>query len=65
MEHVWQKVKKKLNDYPAKPRTKNELWQRLEEVWKMIDPAFIDKLYASIPRRISAVLKTNGGHTIY
>ena len=55
----------KLNDCPAKPSTKNELWQRLEAVWKTIDPAFIDKLYASMPCRISAVLKANGGHTVY
>ena len=36
-----------------------------QKVWKKITPAYLEKLYESLPRRMVAVVAQGGGHTKY
>jgi len=46
------------------PRTVDKLLERLEETWWSIDPAVCRRLVEPMPRRIEAVIRARGGHTI-
>ena len=65
-EKVWQHMKNKLNlDERGPPTNKNELIDRVEEVWQQIPHNFVTKLYESIPRRLAAVQAMRGYPTKY
>ena len=54
-------MKNKLNfDERGPPTTKNELIDRVKEVWQQIPHIFLRKLYESIPRRLAAVQSISG-----
>jgi hypothetical protein len=65
IEHVWAELERRLAKYPNRPRTKDELWERLQAEWAKLDTAYIKRLYDSIPRRVSAVCAAHGGSTKY
>ena len=66
IENVWQFMKNKMNFDPrGPPTTKNELIQRVEEVWQQIPCEYLRKLYESIPRRLAAVQSMRGYPTKY
>ena len=41
------------------------LWERIEKEWEDILASECQKLIGSMPRRIEAVIKANGGYTKY
>ena len=45
------------------PKSKERLWQVLQNAWNNIPMDYINKLQLSIPKRINAVLAAKGGHT--
>lgn len=45
--------------------TADSLWGAIQEVWQARPANLVPALYSSIPDRISAVLKAQGGHTQY
>ena len=47
------------------PKSTEDLWLVLQDVWNNLPAEFLQKLCASVPRRIDAVLKAKGGHTKY
>jgi hypothetical protein len=47
------------------PRTVNELKVALKQEWEDLDGSIFEKLAASMPRRINAVLEARGGPTKY
>ncbi len=63
IENVWLYIKRKLNADP--PKTKEQLITRVFEEWRAVPKSFIAKLYASIPRRLQAVIKQKGYPTKY
>ena len=65
IEHLWQHLKKKLQQYDAPPKGVHELWERVAREWNEIPPETCQKLVESMPKRIEAVLKAKGGHTKY
>jgi hypothetical protein len=65
MEHLWEEAKRRLSSLSEKPRSKDELWDRLQDVWNGIEPSVCTKLVDSMPARIQAVLNARGGHTRY
>lgn len=65
MEHLWEEAKRRLSSLSKKPRSKDELWDRLQDVWNGIEPSVCTKLVDSMPARIQAVLSARGGHTRY
>ena len=61
IENIWSLLKR----HVAKrfPGTIEELWKVAKKDWYQIDDVYIRNLYASIPRRLDAVIKMKGGHS--
>jgi hypothetical protein len=64
MENLWHRFKGKIRQGVA-VRSKEELWERMEKVWWEISREVCEDLIKSMPNRIAAVIKANGGHTKY
>jgi len=65
IEHLWTIVKKCLSDYENPPNGVHELWERVQVEWNKIEPEVCQKLIESMPRRVQAVMRANGGYTKY
>ena len=65
IEHLWDHLKRKLGEYEVAPNGMLELWERVEEEWNKIEAKVCQNLIESMPRRVAAVLKADGGHTKY
>jgi DDE superfamily endonuclease/Transposase len=65
IEHLWTHLKKKLAEYENPPSGILELWERAEMVWNEIGKEVCQNLIESMPRRVEAVIKANGGYTKY
>ena len=66
IENVWLLMKNQMNaDARGPPRSKQELIERVFEEWRKIPTLFIKQLYASIPKRLSAVVRARGYSTKY
>lgn len=63
IEHVWQEVKRLLEQYDTRPRNKDELWERVKTVWKNLDVSYIQSLYQSMEKRVKTLGEVKGGHT--
>ena len=65
IEHLWEYLKEQLRQYETPPYGVHELWERVAKKWDEILPEVCQRLIESMPRRIQAVIKANGGHTKY
>ncbi len=65
IEHLWNYLKRKLNEYEISPKSLHKLWERVEKEWEAIPKSFVQDLIASMPRRCAAVVEAKGGHTKY
>lgn len=65
IEHLWSQIKKSLGSYPEYAKSMQELYERFECEWAKVTPEACQRLIASMPTRIKAVLKARGGHTTY
>ena len=65
IEHLWHYLKSKVREYNEPPRGEEEHWRRIEEQWNKIPKEKCQRLIASMPRRIAAVIKAKGGYTKY
>lgn len=65
IEHLWTHLKKKLAEYENPPSGILELWERAEMEWNEIGKEVCQNLIESMPRRVEAVIKANGGYTKY
>ena len=63
IEHVGHQLKLKLNTYPHRPTTKDELEQRITTEWYKISKEECLKYIDSMSERIKAVIKSKGGPT--
>ena len=63
LENLWQIVKKKLKGKTYK--NKDDLWNDFENAWNEIPLDIVVSLVKSMPNRINAVIRANGGHTKY
>ena len=63
IENVWLWMKNKMNVNP--PTNKQELIDRIKQVWSQIPEHFLRNLYDSIPRRLAAVCQMRGYATKY
>ena len=63
IEHVWPMISRKLIGRVFSDR--EQLWSALQTAFAEITPEQILKLYASMPRRIQALLANRGGSTRY
>ena len=62
---MWHHLKKKLEEYEESANSVTELWERVQEEWEKIPKEECQKLIESMPRRLAAVVRANGGYTKY
>ena len=63
IENFWGELKREISKLPCS--NKKELWENIQKSWYNIPVETCRKLISSMPRRIEAVLKNNGGYTGY
>jgi hypothetical protein len=63
IEHPWEHLKRQLRKYNDPLKGAHELWDRLVDEWNGIESEVCQNLIESMPRRIQAVIKANGGHS--
>jgi transposase len=65
IEHLWHYVKQKLARYKTIPKTKDELWERIETEWNRIPQDLCRRLVDRMEKRIKAVIKRKDGYIKY
>ncbi|KAG2211510.1 hypothetical protein INT46_008639 [Mucor plumbeus] len=65
IEHVWYQLKRRLDNYMTKPTTKEELANRISVKWDKITQKECLRYIDSMPNRIEAIIKSNGGPTSF
>jgi transposase len=63
IEHLWEHVKRQTIDF--RPTNKQQLFDKLNEIWCNIPLSAIINLVDSMPRRCQAVIDSQGGPTKY
>ena len=63
IEHIWNEVERRLRDLRGHINSKEDLWEKLQDVWNGIEVDVCRKLIATMPQRIQDVLKAKGGYT--
>lgn len=65
IENLWSWIKQKLARLDNKPRTLQELKEKIEEIWYQIPVEYVRTLISSMPRRIGALRQAKGWNTKY
>jgi hypothetical protein len=60
IEHVWYHLKRRLNTYPTRPTTKEELEARITTGWYKFTKNDCLKYIDSMPACIKAVIRSGG-----
>lgn len=64
IENLWADLKKRLEEKHAEI-PKARLWEVVEDEWNETSTEYCKKLFASMPKRLAAVVKAKGGYTRY
>jgi len=73
IEHVWRHLKELIYEHYPEIRAltddneiiKERMVEALQDAWAHLNDEFLEKLIESMPRRIEAVLKTEGWYIKY
>lgn len=65
IEHMWDELDRRLRQRNPAPLTLQQLSNALQEEWRRIPLARIQRLIESMPRRCRAVIAAHGAHTRY
>ena len=65
IEHLWDHMKRVLRTTEPKPRSSDELWAVLLDIWNGINERTIESLTSSMRKRVKCVIDAQGGHTRY
>ncbi|GBO34810.1 Transposable element Tc1 transposase [Araneus ventricosus] len=65
MEHIWDVMERQLRTQTPPCPNISTLRDRCLDIWYNLSPVMYQKLVASMPRRVAAVLKAKGGETRY
>lgn len=63
IENLWSILDAKLDK--SNVTNKYRLFEALQMAWESIDQSYLQNLVESMPRRLGAVIRANGGHTKY
>ena len=63
IENCWSQMKRALSK--EKPTTLDGVKQVMQKIWNELSLEYLQKLFASMPRRMKAVIDANGGPTKY
>ena len=56
IEHLWQILKVKVSEYESVAKSQKELWERVENEWDKLPVETCQRLIATMPERIAAVV---------
>ena len=62
IENLWAALKKRVEENHGEI-PKAQLWKVVEDEWNATPDDYCKKLFASMPRRLAAVIKAKGGYT--
>ncbi|GFX50004.1 transposable element Tcb1 transposase [Trichonephila clavipes] len=65
IENMWPMVAQKLAQITPPAATPDQLWQRVEAAWSAVPQEYIQSLFESMARRVTAVISNNGGYSGY
>ncbi|KAI3998178.1 hypothetical protein GGG16DRAFT_13045, partial [Schizophyllum commune] len=65
IENAWDELDDRVRRRPVLPKNTEELWDALQEEWYGLSGEYINNLYASMPRRVDAVVQLEGRATKY
>ncbi|GFW01021.1 transposable element Tcb1 transposase [Trichonephila clavipes] len=65
IEHVWDIVGRRLARDLRPVASTDEIWLRIQNIWNTLLLADIQNLFNSMPRRVTGLIATRGGHTKY
>jgi len=65
IEHLWDELERRVRIHEPLPKNCEELWQILKKEWLQIDESKYKNLVDSMPRRVAAVIASNGYPTKY
>lgn len=65
IENIWGEMTKYMYRHDFRPRSQEELRQKIFEAWDEITPELTRHLVLSMPRRVQAVIDSNGAMTKY
>lgn len=63
IENLWKIIKDKRKSIKA--TSKEDLMNKVRQIWNETSLQTLQKLVESMPERIKAVIENNGGHTKY
>ena len=65
IENLWDELERKLRDTSPLPKTLPDLGDKLQQLWSKLDPEKKKHLVESMPRRMEAIIRANGGPIDY
>lgn len=65
IEHIWNLLKRRLAALRPRPTTQDALFEAAMALWDDMDQGMIDRLIMSMPARIEATIKAEGGYIPY
>jgi transposase len=65
IEHIWDALGRLVDQQRPRPQTQAQLFAALQQAWNTIPMVTLNRLVMSMPRRLRACLRANGGHTNY
>jgi hypothetical protein len=64
IENIWADLEKRL-EQNQEEIPKARLWEVVDDEWEKTSKKLCKKLFASMPKRLAAVIKAKGGYTHY
>ncbi|GFV41177.1 transposable element Tcb1 transposase [Trichonephila clavipes] len=65
IENMWFMVAHRLTQITPPASTPDQFWQRVEAAWSAVFQEHVQSLFESMPRRVAAVISSNGGYSGY
>ena len=63
IKHLWNEVDRRLRLFGDSPRSRDDLWEKIQVVWQNIEVEFVQKLIRTMPTRVVDLLAAKGGYT--
>jgi len=63
IEHLWNEVDRRLRLFGDSPKSRDDLWEKIQVVWQNIEVEFVQKLIRTMPTRVVDLLAAKGGYT--
>ena len=63
IEGVWNRMKAQIAQQKPRPTSKEAMQAAIQSAWENLEACFFENLVASMPARLQAVIKAEGGPT--